>query len=315
MKYRIGIDLGGTNIKLGIVDPQNRIFAGNSAPTRVQRPYQEIVKSMAELVLETLAANNIPLEQCQMLGIGSPGTIQSREGIVVYSNNFSWENVPLREEIQRYLQLPVYINNDANCAALGEAVAGAGKGRKNVVLLTLGTGVGSGIILEGKIFEGGYPGGAEFGHHVICMDGEPCTCGRKGCFEAYASATALIRETRRAAERQKDSLIYHFCKDDLNSINGSTVFLAAEKGDQTARQVVENYIRYLSEGIANIINLLRPDVVLLSGGVCNQGDVLTMPINQKLKELCFGKEDVYIAPVIRATLSNDAGIIGAANLS
>lgn len=315
MKYRIGIDLGGTNIKLGIVDEENRIIARGSIPTRAERPYQEVIKSMADLVLETLAAKEISLEQCETLGIGSPGTVYSKGGIVVYSNNFNWKDVPLRDEMQRYLKLPVYINNDANCAALGEAVAGAGKGRKNVVLLTLGTGVGSGIILDGKIFEGGHPGGAEFGHNVIRMDGELCTCGRKGCLEAYASATALIRDTKRAAKNNPDSLIHSICPEGLDSVNGTTAFLAAEKGDPAAKEVVENYINYLAEGIANIVNLFRPDLVLLSGGVCNQGDVLTVPINQKLKEVCFGGEGAFIAPVVKATLSNDAGIIGAANLS
>lgn len=314
MKYRIGIDLGGTNIKVGIVDEENQIIKRKSVPTRVKRPYKEIIASMKDCVCEVLKEAGLSIKDCEKLGIGSPGTVDSENGIIVYSNNFDWWNIPLTDELKQYLPLPIRISNDANCAALGEVVAGAAKGCRNVVLLTLGTGVGSGIVLNGKIFEGGHPGGAELGHTVIRMNGETCTCGRKGCLEAYASATALIRETREAARKNPDSWIHQLCEYNLDNITGITAFCARENKDEAGEKVVNDYIQYLSEGIANVINVFRPDKVLLSGGVCNQKEALTDPINQKLKDICFGGSDVYIAPVMTAMLANDAGIIGAANL-
>lgn len=314
MKYRIGIDLGGTNIKVGVVDEKNQIIKRNSVPTQVERPYTEIIKRMCDAVKDTLELCDVLMEDCEKLGVGSPGTIDSRNGIVVYSNNFEWKNIHLVEEMKKYLPLPISVNNDANCAALGEAVAGAAKGYKNVVLLTLGTGIGSGIILDGKIFEGGHAGGAEFGHNVIRINGERCSCGRSGCFEAYASATALIRDTKRAAAKSPESAIHALCKNEVSNIDGTTAFAAMEMGDPAGKMVVHNYIYYLSEGIANIINLFRPDRILISGGVCNQGATLTDPVNEMLKEMCFGGKDGFIAPVLQAELSNDAGIIGAANL-
>lgn len=314
-KYRIGIDLGGTNIKVGIVNAENEIIGRHSIQTNVNRPYTDIIADMAYAVTYALESEGISEAECEKIGIGSPGTIECSSGVVVYSNNFGWKDIPLREELSRYFKLPIYISNDANCAALGEVVAGAAKGCKNAVLLTLGTGVGSGIILDGKVFEGGHAGGAEFGHSVLVVDGEPCTCTRKGCFEAYASATALIRDTKRAALNDENSQIHKICENNLDNINGLTPFTAAKENDPAAKKVVENYIQYLSEGIAYLINLFRPDKVLLSGGVCNQGEVLTIPVNEQVKKLCFGGEEVYIADVERASLGNDAGIIGAAALS
>ncbi|MEG1942399.1 MAG: ROK family protein, partial [Angelakisella sp.] len=236
-------------------------------------------------------------------------------GVVAYSNNFGWENIPLAEELGKYLNLPIAMTNDANAAALGEVVAGAAAGCKNAILLTLGTGVGGGVILDGKVFEGGFAGGAELGHVTLIAGGELCTCGRRGCLEVYASATALIRHGAEAARSCPQSLMNTLCGGDLSRMNGKIPFDAAQAGDATAKQVIEDYIRYLGEGIVNMINIFRPEKIILSGGVCAQGSALTEPLNAYTHRFCFGGDKVFIAPVITATLGNDAGIIGAANLT
>lgn len=312
--YRAGIDLGGTNIKAGIVDENNQILKQASVPTRVERPYGEIIKDMAKLVLCLLDELSISKEELAGVGIGSPGTVDAETGYIAYSNNFGWENVPLVPEMKKYLDCPIRVSNDANCAALGEVKAGAAKETANAVLLTLGTGIGGGVVIDGKIFEGAHAGGAELGHTSLIMGGEPCTCGRKGCVEAYASATALIRDAKRAAGKNPQSKMNALCGGNLENMNGKIPFDAAWNGDETAKQVVDNYITYLGEAITNFVNIFRPDVVLLSGGVCNQKEHLTDPLNAYIKNTCFAKEKAMIPPVRCAILGNSAGIIGAANL-
>lgn len=309
-KYRIGIDLGGTNVKLGIVDSDNNIIEKHMIPTLTGRPYKEIIKDIVDACFTLLEKANLKILDCELIGIGSPGTIDDKKGIVLYSNNFDWENIPIVDEMKKYINIPIYIDNDANCAALGEVVKGAAKGCKNVILITLGTGVGGGVVIDGKIFGGGFSGGAELGHTTIIVDGEPCTCGRKGCLEAYASATALIRDTKRAA-KDKSSLLN---KIPVEDIDGKTAFDMAKNGDKIAQNVIDNYIKYLGEGIVNFINVFRPEKVLLSGGICNQKENLTNPLNEYVNKYCFSGDKIYIAKVECATLGNDAGIIGAANL-
>ena len=279
--YRAGIDLGGTNIKAGIVDEQQHIIAEASVPTNVERPYQDIIRDMAELVKTLLKQKGIGETQLKSIGIGSPGTIDAVHGVVLYSNNFGWENVPLTEQLKKYFSCPIAVSNDANCAALGEVKAGAAQNTKNAILLTLGTGVGGGIILDGKVFEGAHAGGAELGHTSLICGGEPCTCGRKGCVEAYVSATALIRDAKRAAQQHPESILNTMCQGDLSHMNGKIPFDAAQDGDTAAEKVVNDYICYLGETITNFVNIFRPDIVLLSGGICNQGKKLTEPLETK----------------------------------
>ncbi len=313
--YRVGIDLGGTNIKAGIVNDMQEIIAKGSIPTNVQRSYQDVIKDMAELVQRLFQQSGLKADDILGIGVGSPGTIDAKTGTVIYSNNFEWENVPLVEELHKYLNYKIAISNDANCAALGEVKAGAAKNSSNVVLLTLGTGVGGGVVVDGKIFEGGHAGGAELGHTILVRDGVLCTCGRRGCLESYASATALIRQTKQAAMEHKESKIYAYCDNDITKITGKTVFDAAADKDTAASKVVADYISYLGDGIVDFVNIFRPDKVLLSGGVCNQGAVLTDPLNAYIKKYCFAGERGTIPEVVIATLGNDAGIIGAAALT
>ena len=312
--YRAGIDLGGTNIKAAILDEQNQILAEDSIPTKVQRSYTEIIKDMAGIVKKLMKELSITEDQLTGVGIGSPGTIDAETGIVAYSNNFGWENVSLVDEMKKYFSCDIRISNDANCAALGEVKAGAARETRNTVLITLGTGVGGGVIIDGKIFEGAHAGGAELGHTNLIFGGEPCTCGRKGCIEAYVSATALIRDARRAAEENPQSIMYALCKGDLPKMNGKIPFDAELEHDASAEKVVSNYITYLGEAIVDYVNIFRPDVVLLSGGVCNQGERLTKPLNAYIRQYCFGGEKAFIPEVRCATLGSHAGVIGAANL-
>lgn len=312
--YRAGIDLGGTNIKAGIVDENQKILVEDSVPTRVERPYQEIIKDMADLVKNLLNKIHATDAELSGVGVGSPGTVDAANGVVLYSNNFDWDNVPLAAELGKYFTCPIKVSNDANCAALGEVKAGAAREIKNAILITLGTGVGGGVIIDGQVFEGAHAGGAELGHTSLIFGGELCTCGRRGCVEAYVSATGLIREAKRAVEKNPQSVMNELCKGDLSNMNGKIPFDAAEQKDPAGMKVVNDYITYLGESIANYVNIFRPDVILLSGGVCNQKEKLTEPLTEYIKTKCFGGEKAFIPEVRCAILGNSAGIIGAANL-
>ena len=312
--YRAGIDLGGTAIKAGIIDAKQQIVAQASVPTGAERPAEEVIADMAGVVRQLLEKLQIDESGLLGIGVGSPGLVDADAGIVRYSNNISWENVALVQELKKYFSCEIRISNDANCAALGEVKAGAAKDIANAVLLTLGTGVGAGIILNGRVFEGSNAGGAELGHISMVVGGEPCTCGRRGCVEAYVSATALIRDAKRAAAADKKSLLNELCDQRLENMNGRIPFDAALQGDKTAKEVVENYCTYLAEAIANYVNIFRPDVVLLSGGICNQGTNLTKAVEEHLSFLCFGGDRAFVPPVRCAVLGSDAGMIGAANL-
>lgn len=312
--YRIGIDLGGTNIKVGVVDEENRIVAKKSTKTLVERPWKQVAEDMGRTALALLEEQNIPLSRCVSVGIGSPGIVDAGSGNVIFANNFYWDDIPLVAEVGRYLPQPIKMSNDANCAALGEVVAGAAAGCRDVVLITLGTGVGGGVIIDGRIFEGGHPGGTELGHTLLVAGGEPCTCGRRGCWESYSSATALIAQARRAAAENPDSLMNSLCNGDPKLIDGKMPFDAAQQGDLAAKGVVERYIQWLGEGIINMVNIFRPEKVIISGGVCGQGESLTGPLNAYIADRCFAGDRVFIPPIVIAALGNDAGIIGAANL-
>lgn len=312
--YRAGIDLGGTNIKAGILDEKQKLLIEDSVPTRAERPYQEVIGDMADLVKRLLEGLHITEQELLGVGVGSPGTVDAEQGVVLYSNNFGWENVPLAAELSRYFTCPVKLSNDANCAALGEVKAGAAKEISNAVLLTLGTGVGGGVIIDGRVFEGAHAGGAELGHTSLILGGEACTCGRRGCVEAYVSATALIRDAKRAAGKYPASVMNELCEGDLSNMNGKLPFDAAWAGDAAGKEVVDAYIAYLGESIVNFVNIFRPDVVLLSGGVCNQGVRLTEPLSKYIRDKCFAREKAFIPEVKCAILGNRAGVIGAANL-
>ena len=310
---RIGVDLGGTNIKVGIVDAEYRLSDYVVCKTNVKFGAESVVREIVLQVYGILSKNNISESEVIGVGIGCPGLVHSGTGTVLYSNNFSWEDYPLKERLQEMMPWPVEVRNDAQCAVLGEKMAGSAVGCRNVVLVTLGTGVGSGIIVDGKILEGNGGGGIA-GHNVIMKNGRECTCGRKGCLEAYASATALIRETKRQLKHYPESLILSLCDGNAENIDGKIPFLAAEQGDMLGKKIIDEYIEVLSNGIADLINLFRPEKVLIGGGICNEEDSLLMPLNQKIRDNCFASQWLPIPPVETARLKNTAGMIGAASL-
>lgn len=313
-KMRVGIDLGGTNTKISLVNEKNEIVNFDEIPTKAKMGYREVVRNIMNAVQKLFEESNCDVNSCVGIGAGVPGTIDKKRGVVLYSNNICWDNVPFAQEIQKYMNVSVQMANDADCAVLGETVAGAAREFDNVVMLTLGTGVGGGIVLEGKIFDGKMIGGSELGHMVICKDGELCTCGRKGCLEAYASATALIRTTIHAMEKNPDSAMWKLCGGDVKHVTAKLPFDAAAQGDQSAQEVIDTFIEYLGIGIVNIVNIFRPQVILLGGGVSNQGKVLTDPLNEVLRKYCFAGGYAEIPEVKIAELGNKAGMIGAANL-
>ncbi len=308
----IGIDIGGMSIKGAAVDSNGRVYEKFSMPFVKGEPGEITIRKLAEIVKEYIAANGLE-NKIAGIGIGSPGTLDVKNGIVNYANNLGWEDLHVADLFREVLPYPVRLTNDANAASLGEAKYGAGKAYETVIMLTLGTGVGGGIIINGKLFEGNEGKGAELGHSVIVVDGEPCTCGRKGCLETYASATALIRETKKAMQLNKRSLLWKVCPD-IDLVGGKVPFDAAKQGDAVAIKVLDNYIKYLGEGILNFCNIFRPNVIVLSGGIANAGDYLFDRVNKYIKDRNYGYKMTPEVKVVPAELGYDSGKIGAAAL-
>lgn len=310
--YYIGIDLGGTNIAAGIVDDKGSIVKKGSVPTGRTRASEEIIGDMCALVRNLVAEAGIDWAEIRSVGIGSPGAIDREKGVIIYNNNLGFRNVPVRKLLQEQFGLPVYLENDANCAAIAESQAGAAKGYPHALVITLGTGIGGGIIIDRKLYTGFNGTGGEIGHVVIQMDGEECTCGRKGCWEAYSSATALIRQTRQAALENPGSMINTLVEGDLTKISAKTAFDAARLGDETAKRVVDRYIEMLAEGLGNMINIFQPNVVVIGGGVSKEGENLLVPLRERVKDKTYCPEGLEKPQIVAAKLGNDAGIIGAA---
>lgn len=309
--YYVGIDLGGTFIKGGIVHKDGTIVKDGKVPTESDLGAEKVAENIAALVKDLLVQTGIDKSEVVGIGMGAPGMIDSKTGTVIYSNNLHWKDFALGGNVEKRTGLPVKIANDANVAALGEVKFGAAKGREHVIMLTLGTGVGGGIIADGRLIEGNKSVGAELGHMIIVGDGELCSCGRRGCLEAYASATALIRDTKQAMEVHKDSKMWEI--GSLENVTGKTAFDYKDT-DIYAQEVVERYIRHLAYGITDFANIFRPEVVLLGGGVCAQGDELVKPLQAILdRDLFAGKLGPQVKIEI-AQLGNTAGLLGAAAL-
>jgi len=309
--FRVGIDVGGKSVKCGVLDGANKIIVGRSAPTNPERPFEAVVADIGGLLRDTLAEAGVSEARCAGVGIGSPGIVDSERGVVLFAGNLFWDEAPLAAEMAKYTDLPIKTANDADCAALGECLAGAATGCRSAVLVTLGTGLGGGVVLNGKIFSGGLPGGAELGHLLLVKDGYPCTCGRSGCYEAYASASALERYGREAAASYPGSLLG---QRPPEGIDGKWVFECAAKGDFAANGVLFEYIRCVGEGLVDITNIFRPEKIIVGGGVGQAGAALTDPLNEYVRVNCFAGERSFYPKVVPAVLGNSAGIIGAGNL-
>ena len=314
MKYYIGIDLGGTNIVAGVVDEQYNILAKASTKTNCPRPDREIARDMAKMAIQAVENAKLTMDQIEWIGIGTPGIANSRDGIIEYSNNLGFVNTPMVKYIQEDIDKPVFVENDANAAAYGEFVAGAAKGANNAVCITLGTGVGGGIIIDGKIYAGSNFAGAEIGHTVISVDGPQCTCGRKGCFEVFSSATGLIRMTKESMAKNPDSSMHKLVAERSGKVSARIAFDAMRMGDAAAKAVVDDYIKYLAAGITNTINTFQPDILCIGGGVCNEGDALLLPVKDLVAKEVYTRNSKQNTQIVIAKLGKDAGIIGAAFL-
>lgn len=313
--YYIGIDIGGTNLKAGLVDESYQITATKKQPLKFTS-MEQMGETLAGMAIALVEENHISRDQVASVGMGFPGPVDDRKGVVIKTVNIPIRFMPVAEMFHRQWEgVPVHLGNDADCAALGEFYHYEDKNIESLILVTLGTGIGTGIILNGRIHTGINGCAGEGGHIVLVHDGEQCTCGRKGCWERYASANALIRQTIAAMDRNKDSVMWGMTGGDLSRVDGRTAFEAMHQGDVTARAVIDQYLRYLGDGIANFINIFQPEVIALGGGVSQARDEdLLLPLQSMVLEACFGREADRHTRLVKAKLGNDAGIIGAALL-
>ena len=315
--YSFGIDLGGTNIAIGVVDTETgAIVKKGSVPTNASRHADEIMKDMADLCKSLAQEMGLTIDDFAYAGIAAPGTIDNETGTVIYSNNIKMDMYPIADKLMEYSGIKkVYCENDANAAAYGEAAYGASKGTKHSVMITLGTGLGGGVIVDGKLVTGINAAGSELGHTVISVGGLECTCGRRGCWEAYSSATGLINMTKRMLEKtSKDETIMHKMVEEDGKVSGRTAFNAMKAGDKVGKKVVDEYLLYLAEGITNMVNIFQPEIVVIGGGVCNEKEHLVEPLKAMVDEGNYYKGENGRTQIKVAELGNDAGIIGAAML-
>lgn len=307
--YYIGVDLGGTNIAVGLVTEEGKIIAKASTPTLSKRPLEKIVSDMARLCKEVVKDVNVSMDDVKSIGIGAPGTVDSKNGIVLYSNNIKMENVKLVEMLKKHIDKPVSLENDANAAAYGEYYIN-GKNAESFVFITLGTGIGGGIVINGKIYRGFNGAGAELGHITTVEDGALCTCGHNGCWEAYASVTALIKQTKEIMDKNPDSMMHKWVLEK-GKLSGRTAFECAKKGDNAAKEVVKNYVKHIGEGLISVLNIFQPEKIVIGGGISKEGNYLLEPIKEHIRKYDYNK----FAPKTEIEISklfNDAGIVGAA---
>lgn len=306
----IGIDVGGTNLKAGLVDEDGTLLAVERRPLTFQGA-EAFAETLAELAEAVMKAGGASLADVECVGVGIPGAVSGGE--ILYTCNIPMRDVPLETLFRRRLDLPLVLENDANCAAVGEWLCGAGRGTKQFTVITLGTGIGCGLILNGALYTGDGVVG-EAGHMVVERGGVPCACGRQGCWESYASATGLIRMTKEAMAAHPESLL-HTVAGESGAVEGRTAFLAAEQGDPAALEVCRTYVEYLALGVINLVNLLQPEVLAVGGGVADAPEHLLLePLRERVEALCYPRHVGKLPRILRAELGNDAGIIGAALL-
>ena len=308
-----GVDVGGMSIKCCLATEKGEILLKDSFATKEGITCAEMAEQTACFIKALAEKQGIKVSEIAAVGMGTPGTVDDKKGVIVYSNNIKLERAPIVKEMKKHLSCPVFVGNDANVAALGEALFGAAKGCSDVLLVTLGTGIGTGIVANGRMITGKGGAGAEGGHSVIRINGEPCTCGNRGCFEAYGSASALLRQTDRMALRRPDSLLASLWKEKGKS--GVVPFDAAKAGDKAGIAVVRAYVNYVVQGLVGLVNIFRPDVVLIGGGISNQGDYFIKKVSRKLNRLVYGAGINPKVKVKAAELKNDAGLLGAVALA
>lgn len=311
--YAIGVDIGGMSIKVGLVDENGKIIESTRKPTA--KTAEICMKETADQIKDLLKHNNLTLKDIKGVGLGSPGSISGKTGVVEYASNLGWNHANLFEELRKNgIDTEMRLSNDANVAALAESRYGVAKNYNSSVMFTLGTGVGGGIIIDRKLFEGEDTKGTEVGHTTLIYGGEKCGCGRSGCIEAYVSATALIRQTREKMLQNKDSKMWEYCDGKIENVSGRTAFECAKLGDKYAIEVRDKYVEYLAESMMNFMNIFRPNAFILGGGISGQGKYLVDLLDNYCKERYYGFGGTPKVEILCAMLGNDAGIIGAAAL-
>ncbi len=311
--YYIGIDVGGTNLVAGLVNEAGRILDKVNHPVDKAMSAEELCLDLARMSKKLCEMGSVDFSQIEAVGVGLPGLVDNGAGVVVQTVNMAFDNTPLREIFQREWDVPVFLGNDANCAAAGEYWAGAAKGCDPAVVVTLGTGIGGGMVANGKVFTGFANSGMEVGHMIVHPNGVLCSCGNRGCWEQYGSATALIRLTQLEMERDRDSAMWELCEGDRFKAQGRTPFAAARQGDPAAKRVLAAYLQGLSVGIINLVNILQPEIICLGGGVSGaEDDLLLEPLRELVIQGTFDKNNP--TRLERASLGNDAGVVGAALL-
>ena len=314
--YNLGIDLGGTNIVVGVVDSENVIIGKGTRKTNIPRPAEAIFDDMVAAANDALEQAGLSMKDIEYVGLGTPGAVEPESGVITYSANLFFHNVPAKEMLEERFGKMAFVGNDANCAAFGEFIAGAGKYTEDMIAVTLGTGVGGGIILGGKLLVGFNGAAGEIGHMVIHVDGEQCNCGRKGCWETYASATALIRMTRELSENEVDPILERAIAEE-GEINAKVAYAAARAGSEKCAALCERYAKYIATGVLNLINMLQPEVICIGGGVSHEGEALLAPIHKYIARESYTRDSAEENQTVikLAELGNDAGIIGAALLN
>lgn len=312
MKHVIGLELGVRNIAVGVVDKYGRLLRKEMMPNP-DNSFEILFREISVLIKKVLAEENIDIKNVKSIGVGGPGIPDKNEGIIKRKKASNIINIPVRAELQKYFNLPVYVDNDGNCAALAESITGAAEDIVHSVLIRIGNGIAGGIIINNRIYSGFNFTGAELGHMCIALGGAECTCGRNGCWESYASATALIRQTRQAAQKHPESLINTIIDGNVEAINVFTAFEAAKQGDAAAKEVVENYISYLGEGITNLVNILMPNAVIIGGEISRLGESLLKPLREMVLKNVYTQE-AEMPQFMMAELGSAAIVIGAAML-
>lgn len=296
---------------VGVVDEAYNIVSKASIPTLLPDSPKNIVGRIVEACNKFLLKANLTIKDISVAGVGTPGAVDSEKGIVLFANNLDFHNVSLAEMLSEKLVVKVYCENDANAAAYCEYLVTDNKEADTLVAITIGTGIGGGVIIGGKIYSGNKYSGGELGHMVINFEGIPCSCGRRGCYEAYASASALIKQTKEAMQNNLQSKLWQLCDGNIDKVTGKTAFDGAKLEDETAKAVVEKYVDYVSIGLVDIINTFGPATICISGGISNEGEYLMEMIRRHIDA---NKPINCQTTVCVAKLNNDAGIIGAANL-
>ena len=306
--YKIGVDLGGTNIGCGLVDEIGQFMYKDHVKTPRAAEPKVVIEEITKICKKAIAENNLTNQDIRYIGIGIPGIVDDETGIVKYAPNLKFKNVDLRKIFSELLDIPVYLENDANAAALGESLLEHVEEYKSIVFVALGTGVGVGVVINNQLVTGNI----EAGHMTIDPNGPTCSCGNRGCFESFCSATALINFAKEAVANDQTSKILDIVQGDINKIEAKTIFDAYYIGDDSATNIVNQYIKHLAIGVNNLINAYPVKAVIVGGGVSGQGDKLLSPLITELEKMALGGS--LSAKIFTARLGNDAGIIGAAHL-